>query len=71
MMWEVQKAVLIPLKSWIDKTQEKMPTEELWQVVERTANKDDAFQTLKQIREWNKGKNLHYRVVKVEDELQG
>jgi len=70
MIYEVQKACLIPvLSGYFRQDETKGHTQELWQPVgKRHLNKVDAFKELERFREWNKGKNLHYRLVVIVEE---
>lgn len=70
--WEIQKAILVPLTSYVDRSigkNAKAPTEEMWQVIERFgATFDKAQKRLQKTVEFNKEKNLHYRLVMLSTE---
>ena len=52
LFYEIQKAVLIPLRTYIDNT-EKMPTEEVWQVVGRGLKEGEAKTRIQYFRTIN------------------
>lgn len=70
MSYEIQKACLIPISVGAGWRGDHSETTEVWMTVAQSLVKDQAEQKLNRFLEYNKGKEIFYRIVKAENAVK-